>query len=217
MLPAILRTFSSAPIRLITVFSAAALALAACSSSSGSHGTANGPGDSSTSPNVSSSNTTTAAAAAAANGSTLSSQDRDYLTKSAQGDKFEVLGGQAAQTKTTVMVVRTFGQRMVSDHSKSFEELAQAAPSLGFTAPTTPDSTQQKTLALMSQLSGTTFACSYLMTEYNDHEADVAMTKLEIASGQSPQVKQMAQKELPTLEQHLSMAQSALENTTRCS
>ena len=146
----------------------------------------------------------------------LSHADSTWLTKIAQGDRFEILGGKIAATHASGPAAHAFGQRMVTDHTASLQELIKQAPSLNFTVPTQPNPDQQRTLKRLGQLKGPQFDCSYLTNGVSTHVKAVAATKLEIAAGQNPRVKDMASKALPMLESHLKLAHEAVSGLAHC-
>src|SRR4051812_25110365 len=73
---------------------------------------------------------TTSTTSTGANGGTISAlnaDDKAFVMKAAIGGRTEVAGGQIAASKATNPDVKTFGQRMVTDHSKANDELGQLA------------------------------------------------------------------------------------------
>jgi putative membrane protein len=148
--------------------------------------------------------------------SMLNAQDRMYLKESAQGALWEVQGGKIAQTHASRSYVRAFGQRMIVDHSKQYRDAREVGEDVHVSIPKSPDDVQQHDLMLLAQFHGAAFDCAYLSTEWADHTADVAMTKLEIAIGQSQRVKAYARKYLPVLQAHLKLAEDDLMKTQYC-
>lgn len=65
----------------------------------------------------------------------LSSADRDFIMKAADGGMAEVQLGQLAVSKASNSDVKAFGQRMVDDHSKANDQLMQLAQTKGVTLP----------------------------------------------------------------------------------
>src|SRR4051812_47869935 len=64
--------------------------------------------------------------------------DQEFVTKAAEGGLAEVELGQTAADKASAADVKTFGQRMVTDHSKANDELKAAASKAGANVPTEP-------------------------------------------------------------------------------
>lgn len=141
------------------------------------------------------------------NGS-LSSADQHFMMKAAQGGMAEVQLGQLAQSKASSQAVKDFGQRMVDDHSKANDELKSLASQKGVTLPSDLDAKDKQMQNRLSSMSGAGFDKAYMRDMVNDHKKDVAEFQKEANSAQDPDVKAWAAKTLPTLQQHLSMAQS---------
>ncbi len=143
----------------------------------------------------------------------MGSPDNVWITKAAQGGMAEVELGKLAQSNASSDAVKQFGQRMVDDHTKAGEELAKIAADKGITLPTGLDAKNQATKDRLSKLSGKEFDRAYMQDMVKDHRGDVAEFKKEAASGKDPEVKAFASKTLPTLEEHLKLAEQTLAST----
>jgi len=55
------------------------------------------------------------------------SSDQVFVTKAAQAGAAEVALGRLAASKSTTEAIRSFGQRMVDDHSKAGDQLSASA------------------------------------------------------------------------------------------
>jgi putative membrane protein len=139
-------------------------------------------------------------------------RDQDFVTKAGQGGLAEVKMGQSAMEKGVAPDIRTFAQRMVADHSKANEELKSVATRAGAAVPAEPSSDQQKWLADMSEKSGDDFDKAYAKMMVKDHEDTIDLFKKEASSGENADLKAFAQKTLPTLEEHLKLAQALKAN-----
>jgi putative membrane protein len=137
----------------------------------------------------------------------LSTADRQFVTKAAQGGMAEVELGQLATQKAQSAQVKQFGQRMVDDHTKANDQLKQVASQENITLPTGLDAKDQALKDRLEKLSGAQFDKVYMQHMVMDHKKDIAEFQKEANSGKDQQVKQFAQQTLPTLQQHLQMAQ----------
>jgi putative membrane protein len=146
----------------------------------------------------------------------LNSQDKEYLKDAAQGALWEIRGGYRAQHNAAYSFTKAFGMRMIVDHSKEYQDAKRTAAQVHQPAPTSVDPAQNQVLYLLSQLHGSAFDCAYLSTEWADHMADVNGAKLELAAGRNEEVKELAAKYLPVLEQHLSLAEADLMKLHSC-
>jgi putative membrane protein len=139
-------------------------------------------------------------------GSKLSSSDKQFLTKAAEGGKAEVELGQLAAQKGNSKDVKDFGQRMVNDHQKANDQLEQVAQKEGLNLPDRMDPESQRLKSRLEKLSGADFDKAYMSAMVKDHTKDVKEFKDEASKGKDPEVKNFAQQTVATLEQHLNMA-----------
>jgi putative membrane protein len=121
----------------------------------------------------------------------------------------EVEMGKLAQEKAGNDQVKQFGSRMVQDHSKANDELKQVAGAKGVGLPAGPDAKAQAEMKKMQGLSGPAFDKHYMDHMVADHKQDIAAFEKEAKSGKDPEVKAFAEKSLPTLKEHLQLAQQA--------
>lgn len=141
--------------------------------------------------------------------SSVSSSDRKFMDKAAQGGMAEVKLGELAAQKAQSDQVKQFGQRMVDDHSKADDQLKQLASTKGVTLPTTIDKSTQKEYDKLSKLSGPEFDREYMKHMVSDHKKDISDFKSEASKAKDADVKQFASSTLPTLQEHLQLAQAA--------
>jgi putative membrane protein len=144
------------------------------------------------------------------NANRLMTADSDFVRKAAQGGMAEVELGRLATSKASNEKVKQFGQRMVDDHSKANNELKEVASRKGVTLPTSLDAKDQSTKDKLSKLSGAEFDKAYMEDMVKDHKTDVSEFRKESNSGSDPDVKSFASKTLPTLEEHLKLAEDTL-------
>lgn len=139
----------------------------------------------------------------------LSSADRGFMTKAAQDGAAEVETGKLAQANGANAEVKKFGERMQQDHTKAGDELKALAQSKGFTLPDKTDRTHARLAKQLQGLSGDKFDKVYAREAgVKDHKAAVALFTRQAQRGGDPDVKAFAQKTLPTLQEHLQMAQA---------
>lgn len=133
--------------------------------------------------------------------------DQSFVMKAAKGGMAEVELGKLAEDKGSSEQVKSFGKRMADDHGKANDELQSLAKNKNITLPSSMDA---KDLALknrLSKLSGSAFDRAYMSAMLTDHRKDVNEFKRESVSAQDPDIKAFASKTLPTLEDHLKLAQ----------
>jgi putative membrane protein len=132
--------------------------------------------------------------------------DKKFLQDAAMGGMAEVAMGKLAAEKGSSDAVKQYGQKMADDHTKANDELKQAASAQSITIPDTLDSKHQSRIDKLSKLSGAAFDKAYLKAQVKDHEDDVRAFQDEAQNGTNATVKDFANKTLPTLQEHLTMA-----------
>jgi putative membrane protein len=132
--------------------------------------------------------------------------DKKFLQDAAMGGISQVAMGKLAAEKGSSDAVKQYGQKMVDDHSKANDELKQVAGAQSITIPDTLDSKHQSRIDKLSKLSGAAFDNAYTKAQVKDHEEDVRAFQDEAQNGNNAAVKDFANKTLPTLQEHLTMA-----------
>lgn len=138
--------------------------------------------------------------------SALNADDREFVTKAAQGGMEEVAMGRAVQPKATAPVVKAFAARMITDHGKADAELKSLLVSKSVTLPADLDPEHRKNVDEMASLSGPQLDKQYADDMVEDHEEDVKEFKEAQKKVKDPDLRAWIDKTLPTLEQHLNMA-----------
>lgn len=143
-----------------------------------------------------------------------SSSAHHFIKEAAQGGLAEVTLGQMAADKGESKEVREFGRRMVQDHSKANDELKTLATAVGVPLPTEMSTEAKSFQQRLENLSGAEFDRAYMDEMLKDHMKDVSAFEKQAVDGQNAQVKEWAQKTLPTLREHLSLAQQTAKNVS---
>lgn len=138
----------------------------------------------------------------------LGQQDQQFVEKAAQGGMAEVELGQLAAEKAEADAVKQFGQRMVQDHSNANQKLMAIAQEKGINPPQALSEEQQNIKEMLSQMSGSQFDKAYMAAMVEDHQKTIDLFQKEAEQGQDPALKQFASETLPTLQEHLEMAQT---------
>jgi putative membrane protein len=143
----------------------------------------------------------------------LSDQDRRFLQEATTGGKAEVALGRLAAQKGKEPAVKDFGQKMVQDHTSADQRLSEIVSKAGISPPEASDQKLQADQAKLQRQKGTAFDRAYIQMMVKDHRADVQLFQRE-ASSENPALKRYASETLPTLRNHLSMAE-AIEQKMR--
>ncbi len=134
--------------------------------------------------------------------------DQAFVTSAAQANMAEIELGNVAETKASNDQVKTFAKRMVEDHQKALENLKTVAKNENITLPTTLDSKDQALKQRLDRLSGHAFDRAYMNAMIKDHRKDVAEFRAESRNAKNADIKEYASSTLPTLEEHLKLAES---------
>jgi len=135
----------------------------------------------------------------------MAAADTKFMKEAAMGGMEEVELGKLAAQKATDADVKSFGQKMVDDHSKANDQLQQLATQKGVTLPTGGSTQQKNDMARLGKLSGAAFDKAYVSLMVKDHKKDVAEFKKESKSAKDADLKSWAGTTLPTLQDHLKM------------
>jgi putative membrane protein len=133
--------------------------------------------------------------------------DQAFMKEAAIGGMEEVELGNLAKQKASSNDVKQFGDRMVTDHGKANDELKRVAQQKSIQLPTALDAKHKATVDRLSKLSGDAFDKAYMKEMLSDHKHDVSVFKKESTSAKDTEVKQFASSTLPTLEDHLKLAE----------
>jgi putative membrane protein len=126
--------------------------------------------------------------------SSLSVKDKTFIKKAAKGGMMEVSMGNLAEQNGQSDDVKSFGKRMVTDHSKANDELKSIAAQKGVTL-----SSKEPTLKWSSDK-------TYMNMMVKDHEKDLAEFQEEAKAGSDPEVKKFAEDTAKMVQEHLDLA-----------
>lgn len=148
----------------------------------------------------------TPAGGAEATAESVTASDRDFVTRAAQDGRLEVELGELAQEKASKDAVQQFGKQMVTDHTQANRELEQVAKRKNIALPADIGQTGAQLRSKLEGLSGEAFDREYVRAMVEDHEKAVDAFRRQAESSGDPELKQLASKTLPTLQQHLDHA-----------
>lgn len=148
------------------------------------------------------------AASASMKGSSMKTgaADRMFVTHAAEAGHAEVEAAQVALDRSTDPEVKKFAKQMFDDHGKANSELLTLGHDLNMKVPTAPDVKQNLALKKIKEAKPDNFDKMY-MNNFGAaaHRKVIALFNKEVKSGENPELKEFAQKTLPTLKEHLAM------------
>jgi putative membrane protein len=132
-------------------------------------------------------------------------QDKMFIRKATEGGIAEVKLGQLAAQKGGSDEVKTFGQKMVDDHTKLNSALAQVADSVGVMLPKTMNKDDQAEYDKLDKLSGNDFDVEYLTFMVKDHHKDLHDFRMEAASPADQTLHEAVVKAASVIHEHAVM------------
>ncbi|MDB5006307.1 MAG: hypothetical protein JWP45_700 [Mucilaginibacter sp.] len=126
----------------------------------------------------------------------------NFINHASIGGLQEVESGKLAIQKGKSADIKSFGKRMVTDHTKANTQLMNLVKSKGYQiklkaiGEVVPDK-------MLSQASAADFDRIYVEMMVADHRATVYLFQTYAIAGKDPDVKAFAQQTLPTLKAHL--------------
>jgi putative membrane protein len=144
----------------------------------------------------------------------LAQEDMEFATKAAEGGLMEVQLGELAQQQAASQEVQQFGQRMVEDHGQANDQLLQIGQQKGIELPQDLSDEAQQLYDELHQKSGEEFDQAYMDEMVSDHEKDIEAFEQYVSSGQDPDLVGFAEQTLPTLKEHLELAQQTQEQVS---
>lgn len=137
----------------------------------------------------------------------LAAPDQAFMTAAASSDSAEIQAAQLAQTKGHNPRIKAFAAKMIADHTDTTTKLNAIAQSKGVTVTPVTDDMINKYQALITSDKPRAFDHDYIHGQVEAHMAAITAFQSEIDNGQDADLKAFATATMPTLKQHLSMAQ----------
>lgn len=144
----------------------------------------------------------------------LSSDDNNFIKEAAQGGLMEVQLGKLAQEKAADEKVKQYGKRLEQDHSKANDELKKIASDKGVQLSNDLDSKHKSKLDKLAKLSGADFDKRYIDAMVSDHKEDIKKFQRVLEKTKDAELKKFAGQTLPTLKEHLQLAESTAQRKT---
>jgi putative membrane protein len=139
--------------------------------------------------------------------SAMMPHDQKFLRDTAQGGMAEVELGKLAVQRASNSEVKAFGQRMIDDHSKANDKLKALADSKSISLPKEVSAEQKAMRDKLATKSGAEFDHHYMKAMMEDHKKVAAAFEKESTDAKDADVKSFATTTLPTIKEHLKMAQ----------
>lgn len=136
--------------------------------------------------------------------------DQDFVSKVESGTQFELQAARLAVDKAQSPAVKRFAQRMVKDHTQASDDLQktiEADPNKQLPKSASIASNMSSEIQDLQNASGKTFDAKFVDVMVDDHKNDVDLFRSYEKNGSDPKLQSFARRTLPTIEEHLHMAQ----------
>jgi putative membrane protein len=147
----------------------------------------------------------------AATENTGMSQDRLFVYEVTSSQKAEIALGRVATERAESEKTKEFGARMIADHQRAEQEVAQLALEAAVQPLERMPAVHADKAQHIAQLTGKDFDRTYITYMLKDHIKDI--TEFERASKEltNPQIREWAAATLPVLKAHLKMAKNVAD------
>ncbi|SEC48715.1 DUF4142 domain-containing protein [Terriglobus roseus] len=132
-----------------------------------------------------------ACTATAAFGQGFSDKDKSFLKESTQDNMAEVKMAELALKTTKNPKIRSFAEKMVTDHNALLAGAKPVAAKAGVEPPKTDGFEANADYLKLKVLTGETFDKSYVKTMVSDHHSDLDKIKQENAATSNPDMKKL--------------------------
>ena len=128
---------------------------------------------------------------------------KQFVKDAVESNLAEIKAAELALTKSDNSAVKSFAQRMIDDHTKANTQLEAVAARENIKVPDNSAIMQRAELKMLQMKSGADFDKAYVEQMKKDHDKAVKLFKEAANSGKiAADLKDVANKTLPTLEQH---------------
>jgi putative membrane protein len=135
---------------------------------------------------------------------------KDFIVQASIAGIQEVSAGRLASEKAVDPEVKSYGAKMVADHSKAEDQLLQLAKKKGYEIPATA-TTPAASNPMLKKASGKDFDREYVHMMVPDHRDAVQLFQKYAINGKDPDIKAFAQQTLQVIKQHLAQI-TAIDN-----
>lgn len=132
---------------------------------------------------------------------------RDFLGDAIQDGRAEVESCQLALRTSSNPSVQQFAKRMIADHEAMDSRIEDLARRKGYKLPDGTTLEQHATYVALKPLTGNTFDKTFMKHNVSDHKDDIEKFDKQAQQGSDADVRALASAALPTLREHLQLAE----------
>jgi putative membrane protein len=138
----------------------------------------------------------------------ISPTTADFVKEAALSDLTEIASAKLGQERGNAQE-KTFSTQMITDHTKTSEELKSMVPADAKPAiPTALNSSSQSKIDKLRDAKPDDFSSDFDSMQVSAHKDAVSLFERYAKGGEDPKLKNWAAKTLPALRHHLEMAQN---------
>ena len=135
-------------------------------------------------------------------------KSKEFLTKAANSGMAEVQLAKMAQQKATIDAVKSFAAMLERDHTAVGDQVKSFASQRNVTLPSAPSDEKQKMVNDMDKMSGKAFDKEFISMMVKGHNDGISLFEDTKANASDVDIKNFADKTLPTLRMHLDSAKA---------
>jgi putative membrane protein len=135
-------------------------------------------------------------------------KSKEFLTKAANSGMAEVQLAKMAQQKATIDAVKSFAAMLERDHTAVGDQVKSFASQRNVALPSAPSDDKQKMVNDMDKMSGKAFDKEFISMMVKGHNDGISLFEDTKANASDVDIKNFADKTLPTLRMHLDSAKA---------
>jgi len=132
---------------------------------------------------------------------------RQFVQEAASSGMFEVKSAQLAKQRATSDNTKLFADHLIQDHKQANDDLMKIAKKMNIDVPTDLQPNEKATFDQLSTVNGANFDGQFLQAQVKAHQQAVDLFEKASKNLQDKELKEFAQQYLPSLREHLKMAQ----------
>jgi putative membrane protein len=138
----------------------------------------------------------------------LTPAEKEFLTKVSQSNRAELQIAQMARERSMNPEVKGFAEMLVADHQKALEGVFGLMRKYGMRGPDTFSPEGMLQVSNLSKLSGAEFDNEFASLMVKNHQQSVKLFEEQSRVLRNPDVKDYVDTLIPTLKQHLAIAEN---------
>lgn len=165
--------------------------------------------ETSTNASISSNTSTDANTTSNSNNNVVTDEkSKEFLTKVADGGMAEVQMAKDAQQKASIDAVKSFAAMLERDHTAVNDQVKTFANQRNVSLPTAISGDKQKMIDAMNKMSGKAYDKHFISMMVDNHNDGIKLFEDIKANASDTEIKNFADKTLPTLRMHLDSAKA---------